>query len=144
MKQGIDYIGVGCGALILNEKEEVLVMKRSNKCKNQRGHWQIPGGTVEFNETFQEAIKREVQEELGIEIEVGELLTLCNDIMPEEKQHWITPQFLCKIKGGVITNKEPEKHEQIQWLSLEKIEQIEEPQTLPMIEAVKAYKKRYK
>jgi len=138
MKQGINYIGVGCGALILNEKEEVLVMKRSNKCKNQHGHWQIPGGAVEFNETFEDAIKREVEEELGIEIEVEELLTLCNDIMPEEKQHWVTPQFLCKIKSGSIVNKEPEKCEEIKWLAFH---QLPEEQTLPLSEAVKAYKK---
>lgn len=140
MKQGIDYIGVGCGALILNEKEEILLMKRSSKCKNQHGYWQIPGGSVEFNETFQDAIKREVEEELGIEIEVGELLTLCNDIMPEEKQHWVTPQFLCKIKSGNIINKEPEKCEEIKWLPFH---QLPEPQTIPLIEAVKAYKKKY-
>ena len=139
MKQGIDYTGVGCGAFILNEEGKVLIMKRGVKCKNQKGYWQIPGGAIEFNETFHDALQREVEEELGIKIEVGELLALVDDIMHEEKQHWVTPQFLCKIKEGSIVNKEPEKCEEIRWCSLD---EIPEPQTLYLRKAKEAYKER--
>lgn len=54
-------------AIILeNEKKEILLVKRKNKPK--KGYWDLPGGFVEFKETAEEAIKREVNEELNIEI----------------------------------------------------------------------------
>lgn len=139
MKVGIDYVGVGVGALIVNEKHEVLLMKRSQQCKNKRGWWAIPGGTVEFNETFHTAIQREVREELGIEIEILFLLSLTDDIMPEEKQHWVTPQFLCNIVGGTLENKEPHKCEALQWFSLDT---LPSPLTLPAENAITAYRKK--
>jgi 8-oxo-dGTP diphosphatase len=45
MKQGIDYVGVSTGAMIFNEKEELFLSKRSNSVKNERGHWETPGGS---------------------------------------------------------------------------------------------------
>ncbi len=90
---GVDYIGVGVGALILNDKGEFLLTLRGQKAKNERGKWEIPGGQVEFGETFSKAIKREVKEELNVEVEVGELLTLTDHLLPEEKQHWVAPTF---------------------------------------------------
>ena len=61
-----DYIGVGCGAFILNAQNELLLQQR-NKAP-EKGYWSIPGGKVEMFETFHEAVKREVKEETGVEI----------------------------------------------------------------------------
>jgi ADP-ribose pyrophosphatase YjhB (NUDIX family) len=119
VKVGIDYIGVGCGAFIVNEKNEVLLMKRGKKSKNNVGCWSLPGGAVEFNEHFHDAVKREIFEELGLEIEVLKLLVLADDILPEQGQHWVTPQFLCRIVGGTLRNKEPEKCDEIGWFSVD-------------------------
>lgn len=118
MKIGIDYIGVGCGALIINDKEEVLLLKRTEKTRNQAGCWAKPGGGVEFGEKAEDAIKREVKEELGIDIELTKFLGFTNDIMEAEKQHWIALNFMAKIIGGEVQNLEPEKHEEIKWFSL--------------------------
>lgn len=38
MKKSIDYIGVSCGAMIFNDKGELFLSKRSQNCKNERGH----------------------------------------------------------------------------------------------------------
>jgi len=62
MKKGIDYIGVSVGAMILNDKKELFLAKRSKNCRNERGHWEIPGGGVNFNEKLVDAIKREMKE----------------------------------------------------------------------------------
>ena len=63
MIPGKDFIGVGCGAFILNDKNEFLVLKRTDKCRNEAGKLMIPGGKVDFNERVQDAIKREVKED---------------------------------------------------------------------------------
>src|SRR3989338_1504680 len=47
---GVDYIGVGVGVLIVNDKNETLLMKRGPKCRNLVGYWNRPGGTMEFGE----------------------------------------------------------------------------------------------
>lgn len=119
-KAGIDYIGVGVGAAIMNTQGEILLALRSQQAKNERGKWEIPGGAVEFGETLEQAIQREVREELGVDITVGELLEVCSHIIPEEKQHWVSPTYLCTITSGDPVNQEPAKCDRIGWFSLSK------------------------
>lgn len=124
MQSGVDYIGVGVGAAIFNEKGEIFITKRGRKAKNERGKWEIPGGSVEFGETFEHAIKREVREELGIEIQILELLGICDHIIPDEKQHWVSPTYICKIKNGIPEIKEPEKCEEIGWFTIQEANKL--------------------
>lgn len=121
MKPGVDYIGVGCGALIINDKNETLLIKRGAKSKNQVGFWSKPGGAVEFGENVEDAVKREIMEELGIEIELVKFLGFTNHIIKEENQHWATFDFLAKIVRGEPKNMEPEKIEEIKWFNLENL-----------------------
>jgi len=121
MKPGVDYIGVGVGAMIFNEKGKVLLTLRGAKSRNQIGKWEFPGGRVNFGEKLEEAIRREIKEELGIEIEVGDLYYVADDILKEEKQHWVSPAFTCKIKRGVPKILEPGKFEKIGWFSLDNL-----------------------
>lgn len=48
MKRGIDYIGVGVGAIIVDGKGRLFLAKRGEKAKDERGLWEFPGGAVEF------------------------------------------------------------------------------------------------
>ena len=122
MQKGVDYIGVGVGAAIINKEGKLFITKRGPKAKNERGKWEIPGGSVEFGETLREAVVREINEENGFDIEVVSLLDVCDHIIPDEKQHWVAPVFICKIKKGEPGILEPEKCEQIGWYTLEEAE----------------------
>jgi len=124
MQRGVDYIGVGVGAAIINDEGKVLIALRGKKAKNERGKWEIPGGAVELGETLSEAIKREVKEEIGVVIEVGELLHLSDHIIEIEGQHWVSPTYLCKIISGTPTILEPEKCERLEWFTIEEAEQL--------------------
>lgn len=120
MKRGIDYIGVSVGAMIVNDKDEVLLCKRSKHASNERGCWEIPGGAVEFNETLENAIHREMREELGVEIELIEQFPAASHIIKNDKQHWVPSTFLVKLKKGNIPKiLEPEKCDEIKWFSLD-------------------------
>ncbi len=121
MKRGVDYIGVGVGALIENEAGQVFLSRRGPKAKNERGLWEFPGGGVEFGETLAQALCREMREEYGIELEVGELLDVVDHILPEEGQHWVSPTYLCRIRSGEPHILEPEKCAGIGWFALEDI-----------------------
>ena len=124
LKRGIDYIGVGVGACILNEAGEVLLAQRGPLAKNERGTWEIPGGGVEFGETLEVALKREILEEIGVEIKIISLLQVCDHILPAEKQHWVSPTYLCRIVSGEPIIKEPGKCTDIGWFSLEVAAQL--------------------
>ena len=138
MKQGIDYIGIGCGALIINENNETLLVRRTGKTRNQAGFWSKPGGGVEFGEKIEDAVKREVKEELGIDIELIRFLGFSNHIVKNENQHWIAFNYLAKIINGHPQNLEPEKHDEIKWFNFNN---LPEKITQTTIEPIKEYLK---
>ena len=113
-------VRVGCGALIINDLGQVLLLKRKNT-RNERGFWNQPGGGVEFGETIEEAIKREIKEELGVEVALFRYLCFTDQILRKEDQHWIAISYLAKIKKGIPKNIEPHKHEEIGWFNLTKL-----------------------
>ncbi len=119
MIQGKDYIGVGCGAFIVNDNNELLLQLR-NKAP-EKEYWCIPGGRVELFEKMEDTVKREVMEETGVEIEIIDLLGICNHIVENENVHWMSPSFLCKIVKGVPEIKEPTKHLDLKWFKLDNL-----------------------
>jgi mutator protein MutT len=115
MKRGIDYIGVGVGAILVDSDGQLFLAQRGPLARNERGKWEFPGGSVEFGETLKNALTREISEEFGVEIQVGELLDVVDHILVEEKQHWVSPTYVCRIISGDPVIKEPEKCSQIGW-----------------------------
>lgn len=121
MKKGVDYIGVGCGAMIFNSAGKVFVSKRGKGVRNEVGKWDFPGGGVKFGERCEDALKREIREEHDIEIEVVDLLEVVDHIIPEEKQHWVSPSYIAKLVSGEAKILEPEKCEEMKWINLSEI-----------------------
>jgi 8-oxo-dGTP diphosphatase len=114
-RRGIDYIGVGVGALIVDPQGRLFLSRRGPQAKNERGLWEFPGGSVEFGETLADALKREMLEEYGIHIAVGELLDIVDHILPAEGQHWVSPTYLCTILSSEPSIREPHKCAEIGW-----------------------------
>jgi 8-oxo-dGTP diphosphatase len=119
MKRGVDYIGVGVGAVIINDQGQLFLSQRGPLARNERGLWEFPGGSVEFGENLADALKREIQEEFGVLIEVGALLDISDHILPEEGQHWVSPTYICRIISGTPTIREPGKSSQTGWFDPE-------------------------
>lgn len=110
------YPRVGVAALILDNEENVLLLLRKNP--PEAGCWTIPGGSVEHMEKLEDAIKREVEEEIGVEIEIESLLTITEPIVSKMKTHWVSPVYLARIKAGRPKNSEPEINQELRWFSL--------------------------
>lgn len=93
-----------------------------------KGWWEFPGGKVESGESYQEALAREIREELATEIKVGENLTTVVYDYPkfQIKMHC----FLCSIVSGDLTLLE---HEDSRWLSRDELHDV---QWLPADEEV--------
>jgi mutator protein MutT len=118
MRAGIDHIGVGVGAALFNEQGEVFMMRRGPLAKNEVGAWMFPGGTVEFGESLETAIKREVLEELNIAIIVTDQLPAADHILPAENQHWVTTIFMAENITDQPQIQEPEKCDMAEWFPL--------------------------
>ena len=92
----------------------------------QRGYgefkdgWEFPGGKIEQGETPEEALIREIHEELDSEIEVGELFDTVEYDYPQF--HLSMDCFLCKLQKGKLVLKE---HEAAKWLSREQLDSVE-------------------
>ena len=122
--KGVDYIGVGVGCIVISDDGKYLLAKRGPKAKNERGKWEFPGGGIEFGDTMAMTIKREMKEELGVDVELKEHLPPIDHIIPNDHQHWVTSAFIAKIVGGDPKIMEPEKCEEIGWFTLDEIEQL--------------------
>jgi len=125
MKRGIDYIGVGVGAVIVDDRGRLFLARRGPEAKNERGLWEFPGGSVEFGERLADALKREIVEEFGVEIAVGELLDVVDHILPEEGQHWVSATFICRLTSSTPTIREPGKCTEIGWFALDAVPEDE-------------------
>jgi len=102
---------------ILQKKNKILASKRKPQ-KIYSDCWEFPGGKLEKNESFQQAIIRELQEELGIRVEIKDLkdLTVIDNISHSyhRNQIIILAVFFLKKWKGFITAKESQE---IQWVS---------------------------
>ena len=95
---------VGVGGFIHREGKVLLIRR---KFEPNKGRWAPPGGLLEVGEDPQEAAKREVWEELGLEVEVEGLLQVANEVIKDEegrvKFHFVLIDYLMKPLGERIT-----------------------------------------
>jgi len=118
-------------AAIIIEGDKVFATQRGYG--EFKGGWEFPGGKIESNETPQEALVREIREELETEIEVGELLHTVEYDYPEF--HLSMDCFICKIKSGDLVLKE---HEDATWLTKDTLDSVEWlPADLGLISMIK-------
>jgi ADP-ribose pyrophosphatase YjhB (NUDIX family) len=88
-----DTIEVRVEAVIFNKNNELLLVEHE---KLDKRYWVLPGGHLEFGETFEKCIKREIKEELGLEnIAVKDFLFLDEYINKKKKRHVVKLGFLC-------------------------------------------------
>lgn len=85
--------------------------------------WSLPGGHLEWNESFDEAVRREVKEETGITLGHIERLDFTNDIMVDEEKHYVTLYFLARDPIGDPELREPDKCREWRWFAWDHLPQ---------------------
>ncbi len=97
-------------AAIIKKNNQFLIVQRNRK-KHLGLKWEFPGGKVYDNETFEEALSREIKEELNITINMCE--KIAEEKYKDEKIDIVLHYFLCSQKSGTIKLNE---HEDLVWV----------------------------
>lgn len=126
------HVWVGHAAFILRDGK-FLMIKRSGK--HGAGTWTVPGGWQEVGETFEDAVKREVREEVGCEISNLRFGAVTNNYFPEEGVHSISIFSVADWVSGEPQNLEPEKCEELRWVDFDT---LPSPLFTPMQELLKS------
>ena len=104
----------------INENGESIIFATQRGYGDLKGGWEFPGGKIEEGETPQEALKREIMEELDTEIEVGELIDTIEYDYPTF--HLSMDCFWCEIMKGDLILKE---HEAAKWVTKEQLKDVD-------------------
>ena len=114
------------------KKENFYLIAQRNKNKHLGLQWEFPGGKVEGNESFKEALVREIFEELNITINIYKKITEEN--FKDDKIDVKIYYYLCSIKEGIIKLAE---HEDYLWIEKKNINQYDlvtgDKKILPLI-----------
>ncbi len=103
-----------------NKEGKMIIFATQRGYGEFKGGWEFPGGKIEEGETPQQALKREIEEELDTEIEVGELLDTVEYDYPAF--HLSMDCFWCEIISGDLVLKE---HEAAKWLTIEELDSVD-------------------
>lgn len=134
-RDGIDSIGKPVGlklaniairqeprvgtAVIIVKDGEVLVMKRIGS--HGTSTWAFPGGHLDMNESFEECVKRETMEEVGIWIKNIRHYCTTNDVYEDKDMHYVTIVMIADWGGGNTKIMEPTKCTELRWVKLNEL-----------------------
>lgn len=117
----------------VNENGETIIFATQRGYGDFKGGWEFQGGKIESGETPQEALKREIIEELDTEVSVGELMDTVEYDYPQF--HLSMDCFWCQIVRGNLVLKE---HEAARWLTKDELNNVEWlPADITLIEKIR-------
>ncbi len=95
---------VGVGAIVFDEQNRILMVQRGQE--PSEGLWALPGGLVELGEKTQDAARREVKEECGIDVIIGQVATVVDLILKDNdakiRYHYILIDYFATYVGGEL------------------------------------------
>jgi 8-oxo-dGTP diphosphatase len=102
-------------ACIKNKENQILMVYNQDA-----GHWSMPGGKVEQGEFLDQALVREVKEETGYDVSVGDVLSINERKIVASKEHALFLTFSCEILGGEILISDPKEISKVEWIDFDK------------------------
>lgn len=92
---------VGVGGVVIADGRTMLIRRGHAPLA---GEWSIPGGTLELGETIHDGVRRELEEETGLQVRVVELIEVFERIFPDghgkPQYHFVILDYLCEMSGG--------------------------------------------
>ncbi|WP_343947846.1 NUDIX domain-containing protein [Nonomuraea longicatena] len=113
-RPGFDHVGVGVGVVIFGEAGRVFLALRGRAARNEPDTWEFPGGEVELGEGLEDAARREIREEYGMEVELTGTLGAFDHFLPGG-EHWVSITYRGRHTGGEPEIREPGKCAAVGW-----------------------------
>lgn len=109
-------VRVGLVAIIMREGRMLFGIRKNTETAN--GQWAFPGGRMDYGETPEDGICREIKEETGLVVDIDDVkfLTYKNEFFPNQQRHYISLIFFIETTKGEPECKEPDKCEGWEWL----------------------------
>lgn len=123
---------LGCGAAIIDKSKILLVKRRRSP---EADHWGLPGGKVEPGESVEDAIIREISEELGTTIQLGRWICTVDHLDDSTGQRWVSRVYLASIVSGAPRIREPHALAAVDWFAMD---ELPAPLTLATIQTIGA------
>jgi ADP-ribose pyrophosphatase YjhB (NUDIX family) len=112
------------GAVVL-DGDRVLLVRRGKQ--PLMGKWSLPGGMVELGETTRDAIQREVAEECGLEIRVGEVAGILDRVVRDAegriRYHWVLVDYVAFLESGTLCA--ASDADEAQWVDVDDVERLD-------------------
>jgi 8-oxo-dGTP diphosphatase len=123
-------------AALINADDEVLVQKRAAG-RSMAGLWEFPGGKIEPNERPEDALARELEEELGIIVRPDDLTPLSFASAPLGEKHLLMLLYVCQQWVGEPTALDAEA---VQWSTINALQSLDMPPAdVPLVKALMAH-----
>ncbi|MBI1333385.1 MAG: NUDIX domain-containing protein [Armatimonadetes bacterium] len=112
---------VGCYA-VMHENNRVLLCRLSDGLEH-RGRWTLPGGGLEFGESLEEAMVREVLEETGLQVQSSGLISFHSRVaeFDEKSLHLLQFLFGAEVKAGELTNEIDGTTDLVEWVEIDSL-----------------------
>ncbi|MGV2124080.1 NUDIX domain-containing protein [Agrobacterium vitis] len=120
MVPGLDFPGVGVGLAIVRDGN-LLLYKRMRPPES--GCWSIVGGKVDVLEPAEQAARREAEEETGLTIGSVEFVSVSEQIIAADRQHWVSLLYKTSDISGEASLTEPDKLSDFGWFALDDLPQ---------------------
>lgn len=135
-------VGVGFGVMLLRDGKILLGKRHSNPEKadselHGEGTWTMPGGKLEYGESFEEGARREVFEETGIQL--GKVALFCVNNDKNEFAHFVTLGFLAQDFEGEPRVMEPDEIVEWKWFALDA---LPAPMFFPSVNLLRNYREK--
>ncbi|MEU8234810.1 NUDIX domain-containing protein [Actinoplanes sp. NPDC048967] len=106
---------VSCVFICHDGAGRILLARRSAGARDEPGTWDTGAGALEFGETFEAAVTREVKEEYATEPQEISLLGVRNVVRAEPLSHWVAVVFAVRADPAAVAIGEPHKFDALDW-----------------------------
>jgi 8-oxo-dGTP diphosphatase len=123
MKKGVDFIGVCVTFICHDGKGNFLFAKRSQAARDEKGTWDCGGGGLEFGDTMEDTVRKEIMEEYCADVIEYEFLGY-RDVHRENegmKTHWIALDFKVLVDPAQVQIGEPHKFDAFGWYTIDSL-----------------------
>ena len=110
---------VSCVFICHDGAGQILLARRSAAARDEPGTWDTGAGALEFGETFEAAVTREVKEEYATEPREIAVLGVRNVVRAEPPSHWVAVVFAVRVDRDSVTIGEPHKFAELGWFRRE-------------------------